>query len=118
MAKLEIGVRGLRQAAQEFVKTARTLEKGAPVRVREQLYFADMPTLLRTLTAERWRLLEHIQAHGPMSVNAAARGVQRNYKNVHGDAGKLAELGLVEKLDDGRLRVPYRSIVAELKMAA
>ncbi len=118
MAKLEIGVRGLRQAAAEFVKTARALGKGAPVRLREQLYFADMPTLLKTLTAERWRLMEHLRAHGPMSVNAAARGVQRNYKNVHGDIGKLIELGLVERLDDGRLRVPYRSIVAELKMAA
>jgi predicted transcriptional regulator len=53
-----------------------------------------------------------------MSVNAAARGVQRNYKNVHGDIRRLLELGLVEKLADGRLRVPYRTIVAELKMAA
>ena len=91
MAKLEIGVRGLRQAAAELVKTAR---------------------------ARQGRLMEHLRAHGPMSVNAAARGVQRNYKNVHGDIGKLIELGLVERLDDGRLRVPYRSIVAELKMAA
>lgn len=118
MGKLEIGVRGLGEAASDFVRTARALGRGASVRRREQLWFADMPTLLRTLTAERWRLMEHLRAHGPMSVNAAARGVQRNYKNVHGDVAKLVELGLAVKLADGRIRIPYRSIVAELRTAA
>lgn len=100
MAKLEIGVRGLRQATVELVKTARALDKGAAVRLREQLYFADMPTLLKTLTAERWRPMGHVWADGPMSINATARGMQRNYKNVHGDIGKLIELSLFERLDD------------------
>ena len=118
MAKLEGGVGSLKKAAAEFVKTARALEKGAAVRAREQLFFADMPTLLKTLTAERWRLIEHLKREDPLSINAVAQQLGRNYKNVHGDVKRLIEIGLIERLEDGRMRVPYSSIVAELKMAA
>ena len=118
MAKLEIGVGGVRKAAAEFLKTARALEKGVPLRAREQLFFADMPTLLKTLTSERWRLTEQLKQHGPLSINAIARQLGRNYKNVHGDVKRLMEIGLIERLKDGRVRVPYSSIIAELKMAA
>ena len=118
MAKLEIGVGSLKKAAAEFVKTARALQKGAPIRSREQLLFADMATLLKTLTGERWRLVEALKRAGPLSINALSRQLGRNYKNVHGDVKKLMEIGLIERQDDGRVSVPYRSIVAELKMAA
>jgi predicted transcriptional regulator len=118
MRKLEIGVGDVKKAAAEFLKTARALEKGATVRAREQLFFADMPTLLKTLTSERWRLVEHLRRDGPLSINAAAQQLGRNYKNVHGDVKRLMDIGLVERLDDGRVRVPFSSIIAELKMAA
>lgn len=118
MAKLEIGVGGAKKAAAEFLKTARALEKGAMVRTREQLLFADMPTLLKTLTGERWRLVEHLKRDGPLSINSLAQQLGRNYKNVHGDVKRLMDIGLVDRMEDGRIRVPYSSIVAELKMAA
>ena len=73
MAKLEIGVGSLKEAAAEFVKTARALQKGAPIRSREQLLFADMATLLKTLTGERWRLVEALKRAGPLSINALSR---------------------------------------------
>ena len=118
MAKLEIGVGSLKNAAAKFVKTARAMEKGVPVRSREQLLFADMPTLLSTLSVERWRLIEHLKRAGPLSINALAQGLGRNYKNVHGDVKRLMEIGLIERLEDGRMRVPFNSIIAELKTAA
>ena len=118
MKKLEIGVGNLKKAAADFVKTARALEKGTTVRTREQLLFADMPTLLKTLTSERWRLIEQLKREGPLSINAVAQQLERNYKNVHGDVKRLMEIGLIERLDDGRIRIPFSSIVAELKMAA
>ena len=118
MRKLEIGVGGVDKAATDFLKTVRSLERGARVRTREQLYFSDMPTLLKTLTGERWRLIEHLNRAGPQSINAAAQQLGRNYKNVHGDVKRLMETGLVERLDDGRIRVPFSSIITKLKMAA
>lgn len=118
MKKLEVGVGGIRQAADEFLDTAKAIRKRRPVRVRERLLFADMPTLLKNLTAERWRLVEAVRQAGPITINAAARLVRRNYKNVHGDVKRLVELGLIDKQEDGRIRVPYRTIVAQLRMAA
>ena len=118
MKKLEIGVGGVREAAAEFLDTAKAIRKRQPVRVRERLLFADMPTLLKNLTAERWRLVEAVRQKGPLSINAAARLLRRNYKNVHGDVKRLVELGLIDKQEDGRMRMPYRTIVAQLEMAA
>ena len=118
MTKLEIGFGGLKEAAAEFLRTAKALEKGTRVSVRERLHFADMTTLLRNLTGERWRIVEFVRANGPLSTYAVARRLARNYKNVHADVNRLIELGLLEKQDDGRLFVPYRSIVAEIKLAA
>ncbi len=39
----------------------------------------------------------------------------RNYKNVHGNVKRLMDIGLVERLEDGRIRVPFSSIIAELR---
>ena len=47
-----------------------------------------------------------------------AQQLERNYKNLHGDVKRLMEIGLIERLYDGRIRIPFSSIVAELKMAA
>ena len=118
MTKLEIGFDGLKEAAAEFLRTAKALEKGARVSVREPLHFADMTTLLENLTGERGRIVEFVRANGPLSIYAVARRLARNYKIVHADVNRLIELGLLEKQDDGRLVVPYRSIVAEIKLAA
>jgi len=118
VSKLEIGFGGLKEAAAEFLRTAKALEKGARVRASERLQFADMPTLLKNLTGERWRIVEFVKANGPLTIYAVARRLERNYKNVHADVNRLVELGLLEKLDDGRLVVPYRSIVAEIRLAA
>lgn len=118
MTKLEIGFGGLKEAALEFLRTAKALERGARVSARERLYFSDMSTLLKNLTGERWRIVEFVRANGPLSTYGVARRLGRNYKNVHSDVNRLIELGLLERRDDGRLVVPYRSIVAEIKLAA
>lgn len=118
MTKLEIGFGGLKEAAAEFLRTAKTLEKRTRVRASDRLHFADMPTLLKNLTGERWRIVEFVKANGPLSIYAVAKRLERNYKNVHADVSRLLELGLLEKRDDGRLVVPYRAIVAEIKLAA
>ena len=118
MTKLEIGYGGLKEAAAEFLRAAKALEKRARIRASDRLHFADLATLLKNLTAERWRIVEFVKANGPLSTYAVAQRLQRNYKNVHADVKRLVALGLLDKRDDGRLVVPYRSIVAEIKLAA
>ncbi len=113
---LQIGLGSLREAAQDFLTTAQAVQRGERPPLREQLDFADLPTLLQALTPERWRLIEYVSQHGPLSVLAAAQGLERNYKNVHSDAKRLLALGLLEKAPQGGIWVPYEAIVTELRL--
>lgn len=80
------------------------------------LSLQDLPALLRTLSPARWSLLERLKAEGPMSIYELAKRLQRDYKNVHTDVTKLAELGLVEKRADASIAVPWETVRAELHL--
>lgn len=80
--------------------------------------FADLPLLLRTLTAARWELLERLRELGPASVYALARQLGRDYKNVHSDVTRLLELGLVARTPDERVCVEWSVMRAELRLGA
>jgi predicted transcriptional regulator len=43
-------------------------------------------------------------------VYALAKAAKRNYSNVHTDVGRLEELGLIERTEDGEAMVPYESV--------
>jgi predicted transcriptional regulator len=76
----------------------------------------DLPLLLRTLSPARWSLLERLKAEGPMSIYELAKRLERDYKNVHTDVTRLAELGLVERRADGGVAVPWEIVRAELSL--
>jgi predicted transcriptional regulator len=85
----------------------------APVAV---LSFASLPLLLATLTPARWALLEQLRKSGPVSVYGLAKALKRDYKNVHTDVARLAELGLIEKAGEALVRVPWDAVRAELRL--
>ena len=114
--KLNVRVSALPDALDRFeaawhMATGRAVPE--PVRV---LSFADLPTLLKTLSPARWQLLERLRAEGPMSINALAKRLQRNYKNVHTDVARLLGLGLIERTADSLVRVAWDVVRAELKL--
>ena len=78
------------------------------------LSFEDLPLLLRALTPARWVLLEAVRKEGAASIYELAKRLKRDYKNVHTDVARLAELGLVERREDGSVAVPWDGIRAEL----
>jgi predicted transcriptional regulator len=78
------------------------------------LSFEDLPLLLRTLTPARWVLLESLRKEEASSIYELAKRLQRDYKNVHTDVSRLAELGLVERRADGGVAVTWDGIRAEL----
>lgn len=81
------------------------------------LGFADLPLLLSTLTPARWALLASLREAGPQSVNALAKRVARDYKNVHTDVRVLAELGLIARREDALVEVAWDRVSAELRLA-
>jgi predicted transcriptional regulator len=80
------------------------------------LSFTDLPMLLKTLTPARWALLAQLRKTGPVSVYALAKALGRDYKNVHTDVARLAELGLIDKRGAAAIAVRWDAVRAELRL--
>ena len=114
LLELRLGPAG--DALDRFEAAWNRAAEGRKPPVLRVLSLQDLPLLLRTLTPARWSLLGKLKAEGPMSIYELARRVQRDYKNVHTDVTKLAELGLVERDAQGAVAVPGETIRAELSL--
>jgi len=107
---LEIRIGDARDALDRFeAGWNRRTEGRSPLHI---LSLADLPLLLRTLTAARWELLERLREAGPLSIYQLAKRLGRDYKNVHTDVSRLVEVGLIEKRD-GRVHVAWDVVRAE-----
>ena len=60
--------------------------------------------------------LERLARDGPLSVYQLAKRLARDYKNVHTDVARLAELGLIARGADGRVEVQWSAVRAELRL--
>ena len=89
---------------------------GAGGRTLSVLSMQDLPLLLRTLSPARWSLLERLKREGPMSIYELAKRLERDYKNVHTDVTRLAQLGLIERRADGGVAVAWDVIRAEFEL--
>lgn len=108
---LELRVGDMRDALDRFEAAWNRRTEG-----RKTLFIlsvADLPLLLSKLTPARWALLDRLREAGPVSIYELAKRLERDYKNVHTDVARMAEIGLIEKQDDGRVRVPWDVIRAE-----
>ena len=118
-SKIKIGIGKAKESAGKFIKTWHDAEKGRVPKVAEEfLLFEDLETLLSALTPRRWALLKVLRHEGPMSVRALAKQLRRDYKNVHVDVNTLENLGLITRTKDSRVKVPWETIIAEMKLAA
>jgi len=99
-------------AAAEQLAGAR---RGRPPDLR--LSFESARLLFAELTPARLDLLDTLRRFGPCSVYALAKAAVRNYSNVHTDIARLEELGLVERLDDGSIWVPFEVVEIRVPLA-
>lgn len=111
---LQVRIGGAGDALDRFEAAwNRQAQGGKPVSL-SVLSFEDLPLLLKTLTAARWVLLESLRKESAGSIYELAKRLQRDYKNVHTDVARLAELGLVERREDGGVAVPWDGVRAEI----
>lgn len=83
----------------------------------ETLNFETPGAFFSHLTANRWAMLNELQKAGPaVSVRELARRLDRDVRRVHDDVVGLAELGLVERADDGVL-CPYSDIHVDMHVS-
>jgi predicted transcriptional regulator len=108
---LELRIGDARDALDRFEAAwNRRTEGRRPLHV---LSLADLPLLLRTLTPARWQLLDRLREAGPLSIYELAKRLERDYKNVHTDVSRLAQIGLIEKRAGGAVTVPWDVVRAE-----
>jgi predicted transcriptional regulator len=113
---LELRLGGAGDALDRFEAAWNRAAEGRKARAISVLSMHDLPLLLRTLSPARWSLLERLKAQGPMSIYELAKRLERDYKNVHTDVTRLAELGLIERRADGSVAVPWETVRAELDL--
>lgn len=113
---LSVRVGGREDALDRFEAAWHLASGRTPPPPLEVLSFADLPLLLKTLTAARWALLQRLHEAGPQSILGLAKLLARDYKNVHTDVGQLSALGLIERTGEGKVAVPWQSVRAELKL--
>ena len=116
--QIKIGVGDVATTAKGFIEIWRRAELGEKIEAEHRLYFENLETLLKILTTGRWILLKKLRQKGPMSIRALATELGRDYKNVHTDVGRLAQIGLIGRTNDGKIEVPWDIVEARLSLAA
>jgi predicted transcriptional regulator len=116
---IRLHISNIEDVGQRFVNAWKTAESTSGGAADEShLSFIGLKAYLSTLTAKRWDLLKVLNKEGPQSIRALSKLLDRDYKSVHGDVGKLMELGLIIKRDDGLIEAPYDRIISDIRMAA
>ncbi|AMN46449.1 hypothetical protein ACG33_04895 [Steroidobacter denitrificans] len=118
MKKLTISIQrdsaaALREMGKRFIDAAKTRHSKG-----DALMFESPAAMFRVLSPKRWDLIEKLQSVGPCSVRGLARTLDRDVKRVHTDLVELIDRGLVERTQDGKVRVPYDVIHADFDLRA
>lgn len=88
-----------------FTKAWRTGEY-----VGEHFGFWSLAALFRIITPTRWELLARLQHSGPLEIRALARALNRDSQQVRDDVAELIRIGLVERIPDSKVWVPFQEI--------
>ncbi len=117
--QIKIGIRSDKRLFDELKRLADRLDDGwMPDKPVERLYFDNLPALLKHLTPKRFELLSELRRLGHTSINALAKHLHRQYRNVFDDVKAMERLGLVEKDKSGHFYVPWDEIDATFRLAA
>jgi len=82
----------------------------------ESINFVSPGAFFSHLTTQRWHMLTSLIDRGAMDMQALARHLGRDIKNVHLDADALVQLGLLEKTAQGALHCPYARIDIDMAL--
>jgi len=115
--KIKIGIKDLKAALDDFVRTGEAIERGEKVKKESGIYFTSFEAFRKVLTPRRLELLHTIRTQKPSSINELARMAKRDVKNVAEDVKYLERIGLIEKKATDHKTVPvtkYDKIALEI----
>jgi predicted transcriptional regulator len=91
--KLIVTIKSGKQLKSEMILALKGEKKG--IQPKNQVIFNSVKSFMRILTKNRLEILIYLNRHEPKSIYELAKGIGRDFKNVHGDVRKLAKLGLI-----------------------
>lgn len=105
--RIRLGIKSVKKALEDFVKTAEAIERGEKVKKEVGVYFENAEAFGKALTPKRLELLHLIKRHKPKTLRTLSRLAARDIKNVAQDLRLLENLGLVsiKKEKTGRKEV-------------
>jgi predicted transcriptional regulator len=118
--KIDVGIKGLKESLDDFVKTWKNLEAGKKVKQENGIYFESIDVMRAILTNKRLLILKTIKEKEPHSIYELAKILGRDIKNINQDLKLLSEVGLVtlEKIETDKKRiiphVDYGKILLEI----
>jgi len=120
---MRISIKPTEQFNREIVETFKAIEEGRAVPHGPEISFASLDVFRQFFTEKRLEMLHVIRHRQPGSVYALAKLLKRDFKSVHADLKRLAQLGLVRvrrqkaKTPKGYRAVPvvgYDRIILEM----
>jgi len=90
---LKISIKSGKQLKSEFVSALKG--KRREIQDENQIIFNSVKSFSRILTKNRLEILIYLNHHAPKSIYDLAKGLKRDFKNVHTDVKKLSSLGLI-----------------------
>lgn len=105
MKTVTLDVRPLKDSLDDFAQVWKTGKASSP-----RISFESPVLLFKVLTAKRWELLNALTGAGPVTIREAARRVGRDVKAVHGDVHALLNVGILSRMDDGRIVFPFDAV--------
>lgn len=98
------------KSEEEFLDSTQTavetLASGESVDRPNELAFPSVEALFREFTPKKIELLGAVADAHPESITQAAEIVERDVKNVHQNLVELAQLDVIEFVDEGRAKRP------------
>jgi predicted transcriptional regulator len=104
--KIKIGIKNVKTALNDFVRTGEAIEQGKKVKKEAGVYFTSLEAFRKALTPKRLELLHIIKTRKPSSINELARFAKRDIKNVADDLKYLGQIGLIEREETDRKTKP------------
>lgn len=115
---IHVGIEDTDSGFERFVKTWKRAERGQIKETEVHLNFEDLSMLLSILTPRRLEVLKTLRKQSQSSVRALSKKLGRDYKNVHTDVNALEDVGLIERTEEGALRVHWDVVDAHVKLVA
>ncbi|WP_248909606.1 HVO_A0114 family putative DNA-binding protein [Halocatena marina] len=103
---LVVTVKSSNQFRDDVTDAIDMMEGGERVDEPPTLSFTSYDDLLKTFTPTTLNLIETVRREKPTSINEAARAVDRDVKNVHEQLTRLANMGVIYFIEEGKAKRP------------